>query len=76
MNTAAITGITVLQLIGYGLCLGIGFWASRHLTNVADEYLLKWNKKRMEELTNSIAEELTGVVTTIKVGASYGAKID
>ena len=57
-TTAAIVSISVMKLVTYGFCLGIGFWASKRLTNVADEYLLLWSERRKHKIENEIGHEL------------------
>lgn len=43
-----ITGVllTAGQVIAYGALLGIGFWASKKITNKADEWLMLWEVHR------------------------------
>ncbi len=38
--------LTASQIIAYGALLGIGFWASKKITNKADEWLVMWEVKR------------------------------
>lgn len=42
------------KLIGAGACLGIGFWMSKKLTNVADEYLAYYDERRIARLTTGV----------------------
>jgi len=58
MGTIATVIVGTGKLVAFGFCLGIGFWASKKLTNVADEYLILWSKRRMEKLTKEAQEEI------------------
>lgn len=44
------TAVTTLKLISAGFCLGIGFWASKKLTNLVDEKLLIYDKRKIKQL--------------------------
>jgi hypothetical protein len=56
MGTPTIVAVTAAKLISFGFCLSIGFWAGRKLTNLADEYLLKWDEYRMNKLAEEVKE--------------------
>jgi len=43
-------GIATAKLVAAGFCLGLGFWASRKLTNIIDEKLLLYDKRKLIEL--------------------------
>lgn len=45
---------TAGKLVGAGVCLGIGFWASKKLTNIADEYLAYYDEKKIAKLTSGV----------------------
>ncbi len=51
MSTAAVVGLVGLKLVGMGLCLGVGFWMSRKLTDGVDGLLLVHDRKFMGELS-------------------------
>ena len=46
METALVAG----KLITAGFCLGIGFWASKKLTNLVDEKLFIYDKRKIKQL--------------------------
>lgn len=50
--TATILAIKGLGLVAGGFCLGLGFWASKQLTNKLDERLLIYDKRKLLELGN------------------------
>ena len=56
MGTATLLSVSAGKLVFAGMCLGIGFWASKKLTNLADEYLLKLDKRKLEKLTTNYSE--------------------
>ena len=54
--TTAVVGAT--KLITFGLFLGIGFWASKKITNKLDDYFLLFDKKKLEKIVKDIKDEL------------------
>lgn len=50
MEVVAVTVYTAGKLIAAGACLGIGFWASKKLTNLVDEKLLIYDKRKLKQL--------------------------
>lgn len=48
--TMTVAATTAVKLISAGFCLGIGFWASKKLTNVIDEKLLMYDKRKLKQL--------------------------
>jgi len=47
IETAA---LTTAKLVTAGFCLGLGFWASKKLTNLVDEKLLIYDKRKIKQL--------------------------
>lgn len=43
-----------VKLISMGFCLGIGFWASKKLTNVVDEKLALYDQRNIERLAKEM----------------------
>jgi len=68
MGTIAVGAATTGKLIAYGVCLGIGFWMARKLTNVADEYLMLWNESKMNKFAQEVEVELGVSAAAAKAG--------
>ena len=48
------TAITTGKMIFSGACLGVGFWMSKKITNVMDEYLFMYDKRKLEQLSKEM----------------------
>lgn len=58
METVA---LTTVKLISAGFCLGIGFWASKKLTNLVDEKLLIYDERKLKQLAKEMDLSPQGV---------------
>lgn len=54
METVLTIGLTGLKLIAGGACLGVGFWASKKITNKVDEYLLLYDTTTQRRLAEGM----------------------
>lgn len=54
LTSTLIVGKQVITLMTSGACLGIGFWMSKKITNVMDEYLLMYDKRKLEQLSKEM----------------------
>lgn len=50
IETIAVAGATAVKLVMVDTCLGLGFWASKKLTNKLDEVLLKYDSREIKRL--------------------------
>jgi GTP-sensing pleiotropic transcriptional regulator CodY len=61
--SASATAATVGTIVGYGFCLGLGFWASHKITDKIDDMIFEHQKKkRQAEAKLLSAEEIEAAV--------------
>lgn len=47
-------GLTTVKMVAAGFFLGLGFWASRKLTNLVDEKLFIYDKRKVNQLSEEM----------------------
>lgn len=59
LETTAVVGVTATKLVSYGVCLCIGFWIGKKITNKIDEKLLMYDRKTLQKLEQEMNLEHT-----------------